>query len=999
MTAPAMVVPDLFLAEIDHYNPDEEAVETLTVATSEYRTGPDRTNLVRQSQAMNTTPWGKTAGITVTENAAEAPDGTMTANFIENAAGLTSENINQSVTFTGDGEKCASVFLKAGTATQTDVNIRDTTAGVNRHIINVAWSNGIPTVTSQSGSGQAFPARPVPNRPGWWRVALTATDIVAANAHSLHIYPTGTGQIAGDVYAWGAQAEDASGPSDYIKTTTVAVTRPNPNVVYDPILLQPGNVRRDMFDIGTTSGPSRTALGNIEVNNAEGLLDALIDHGFDARGIRLYRAPSIPRPEYPLGFTTELVASMQDGEFIGNRISFPLRDELRALSVPIQTAKFAGDNVGPDGLEGTQELRGKPIPILLGRRRNVRAVCVNAVKNIWRIHDSALQSVEDVYDSGIALTEAFKFAARTSFAAVTINAVAHNGSDLFVAGGNASGGAPVLASSPDGVTWTSRTPAGFGGEAITAIDHDQSALWVAVGSAGGMGSSADGITWTSRTSTFGSTFIRDIAFGGGRWVAVGNLDKIAFSTTGTSWTATAGDGSGTTQWDCVAWGNGLFVAISNQGKMIVSVDGNVWTPIVSPFESSGSIAPDITYGNGYFVAVYAGADASDVAYSTDGTSWTVVETGTNGATVAAGDGFFCRTELFGGTSDSLSFAVRPDVWTPVEDDVFTGVKDIAFGDGVFVAVGNGGEIGSTETVTFASAADLEDDELAPPAGTYKTYLAGGYFRLGSSPVGEVTCDASEGANAAARTAAQLAVRVFERMGYTTGDWSAADVTAHDAASDYEMGLYIDEETTARDVLNQLMAPRSSVFQDAAGVLRIKQLTLPTGAPVLELTASDFKRPLERIRTRDTDRGIPPHRCIVKYSRNGVVQTSGLAAGVADDRRALLAQEWLTVEANDPDILDVHPLAQERTDETCICDQADAETEVAALLTLRGTRRDYFVGTIERNAQTSALELNDIVQVTVPRYGMENGKKFRVLSLDKKNDAKEIEISLWGGVAA
>ena len=42
--------------------------------------------------------------------------------------------------------------------------------------------------------------------------------------------------------------------------------------------------------------------------------------------------------------------------------------------------------------------------------------------------------------------------------------------------------------------------------------------------------------------------------------------------------------------------------------------------------------------------------------------------------------------------------------------------------------------------TYASEADVLDDGQEPSAGMYKVYLAGGLFRLGSSPAGTVTAE-------------------------------------------------------------------------------------------------------------------------------------------------------------------------------------------------------------------------------------------------------------------
>ena len=114
--------------------------------------------------------------------------------------------------------------------------------------------------------------------------------------------------------------------------------------------------------------------------------------------------------------------------------------------------------------------------------------------------------------------------------------MAYNGSNLYVIAGEAGN----LLTSPDLVTWTSRT-SGFGANNIVKVIYANS-IWVAVGTAGTITTSTDGITWTARTSNFSTNRIRDIYYAAGYFVAVGdgggatNTGGIIYSTNGTTWT-------------------------------------------------------------------------------------------------------------------------------------------------------------------------------------------------------------------------------------------------------------------------------------------------------------------------------------------------------------------------------------------------------------------------------------------------------------------------------
>ena len=78
-----------------------------------------------------------------------------------------------------------------------------------------------------------------------------------------------------------------------------------------------------------------------------------------------------------------------------------------------------------------------------------------------------------------------------------------------------------------GLTWTQRTSS-FGTTAIRALAYG-GGQWVAVGDSGKLATSPDGVTWTQRTSSFGTTAILAVAYGGGQWVAAGNAGALATS--------------------------------------------------------------------------------------------------------------------------------------------------------------------------------------------------------------------------------------------------------------------------------------------------------------------------------------------------------------------------------------------------------------------------------------------------------------------------------------
>ncbi len=177
-------------------------------------------NLCLQSEALGTGPWTLDRA-TVTSDAAVAPDGTTTADLLTRTSALDS-SVYQNIAYTGNGTKALSVFVKQGTAPAPGFMVYDTTTSATLVDVAMTWTGGVPVLSKQGGSGTMFTAIPVGN--GWFRVAFTVDSIVAANTNRLLCFASYIGGANGQtVYLWGAQVENASTLSAYVKTTTVPV--------------------------------------------------------------------------------------------------------------------------------------------------------------------------------------------------------------------------------------------------------------------------------------------------------------------------------------------------------------------------------------------------------------------------------------------------------------------------------------------------------------------------------------------------------------------------------------------------------------------------------------------------------------------------------------------------------------------------------------------------------------------------------------------------------
>ena len=773
------------------------------------------------------------------------------------------------------------------------------------------------------------------------------------------------------------------------------------NTFFDPRITSPAKISRTMFAPGRTFGASQVGFGDLVLSNEDGALDFLEDYAFDGRSITQYRGDE--GSAFPGGYTKVLVATMEQA--IPDRRSYriKIRDRQDEVDIPLQPTKYAGNNALPAGLEGVaDDLKGKPKPLLYGVVKNVSPPQVNTSKLIYQIHDGALDSVDEVYDSGIRLTKtAQKWTQQAATSTIgTINGVGYDpNADRWVVVG---GTGDIEYSDDGGASWSVAGTPSFGADPIEDVLWcEELSLWVACGWSGKIATSTDGNTWTQRTNTF-TDKVTALAFDGTTIVAVtSNNNEIETSTNGTTWTSrTAPTNS---MIDVIfAPNRKLFVTVGGLGKVWTSPDGTTWTE--SNPTPITTLPEGIAFGRGLFV-MSANA-ATQIAFSRDAVNWSI---GPNiGDSVASLNDIF-YSELLGkfviGGSDGaydhiMAFSEDGVSWEYADGGFGTSGPQAIWGsDSTVMAVGAGNKVATLEAgAAYSTEAQLLDDDNIPSPGTYKVYLAGGYIRLGSPPAGLITADATAGAAAADRTAGQIFTDILTQAGLTSADWTAGDITTLDSSIDDVIGYWSGTNEVLASTVLSLIAESIHGWwgTDAVGSFRIKELLSPGGeSSTLTITKNDMVKHLQRVPPRDPGRGIPSYRSIVRYAKNYTVQDRDLAGGVTDVRRAELAREWAEVADTDATVQTAHLLAREHAYHTLLAVAADAVTAADRIQTLRGVKRSPYQFAVPHNSDFEAMEMGDIVTIEHDRFGLSAGVKMAVMELDPEPNEGLINLGVWG----
>jgi hypothetical protein len=284
-------------------------------------------------------------------------------------------------------------------------------------------------------------------------------------------------------------------------------------------------------------------------------------------------------------------------------------------------------------------------------------------------------------------------------------------------------------------------------------------------------------------------------------------------------------------------------------------------------------------------------------------------------------------------------------------------------------------------------------------GYYSTAKNLGLFRVGSSPFGMVTCDATEGATAADRTAAQIAKRMLTRMGFTSTDWDAATITALDTANGNNMGIWLADPVDALEAITRVLGSVGGwLLPNRLGVYEVGRMAAPAGTAVATWTENeilDRGAGIERLASNDVGAGVAIWKVTVRYGRIYATQAGDQLAGcVATARRSELVSEYRSATATDAAVKTLHLNAAEITVDTLFTDEADAQTEANRLLALYSTRRDRLIIPLDTSL-AAAVDLGRTVTVQVQRWGYSAGRLMTVIGLTERAGAGVTDVEVWG----
>jgi len=299
---------------------------------------------------------------------------------------------------------------------------------------------------------------------------------------------------------------------------------------------------------------------------------------------------------------------------------------------------------------------------------------------------------------------------------------------------------------------------------------------------------------------------------------------------------------------------------------------------------------------------------------------------------------------------------------------------------------------------YASYVALAAATIAP--GEYATCIAGGYFRLGGTPVGTVTADirgdAAPSLGGYTANAAQIARRLMlSRGGQNTGDLDEPGIAATGFDVPGISGHFFADPVTVAEALDRVCAG-AFLWWGAlrSGVFTIRRMK-PPGNPRYAIGVTDIVGDVELQGLPDSvdpcnwRRRVNFRRCWSPQSGTEIDNAS-LDAG----RRDFVREAFRTTTVADPARTVRNLLAADPPPlDSAFDNEHDAAALAQNLLDLFAPGRRLY--RVPIGTKGHDIDIDETTRVTWPRHGMAAGKDLRVIGMDERHDRRGVDLLVFG----
>lgn len=222
------------------------------------------------------------------------------------------------------------------------------------------------------------------------------------------------------------------------------------------------------------------------------------------------------------------------------------------------------------------------------------------------------------------------------------------------------------------------------------------------------------------------------------------------------------------------------------------------------------------------------------------------------------------------------------------------------------------------------------------------------------------------------------------------DFLADDIEELNALAPQALSLWFDggSEMTVRQAVDQLATGIGAWWGfDPLGRIRMGRFDAPAAVPDFIFTERD----LLSLEPRQVDRRLKT--LTVGYGRRWrVLSESEIAGMITGDDRAAKRSDWRTVQHADPAVAQASLMAREERLDLPLDSETEAKAEAQRRVALHGPRRAAFDAAVPF---TAGLRPGLTVRLQDSRYGLSNGRNFRVMEASSSAAQEEHTLSVWG----
>ena len=288
--------------------------------------------------------------------------------------------------------------------------------------------------------------------------------------------------------------------------------------------------------------------------------------------------------------------------------------------------------------------------------------------------------------------------------------------------------------------------------------------------------------------------------------------------------------------------------------------------------------------------------------------------------------------------------------------------------------------------------EVRDD--GKPVG-YTVNLAAGTFSLTVPSFGVITASV-QGDNAGGtyrNTIAALVKRIATGYGKAADRFAAEDIdadnfAAFEAGHPQPVGLYLADRTNVIQACADLAASvGAQAVVGSSGLLRLLKIALPAVGDAIAVGAAQMTKRSLHV----ADRPAVQASIKIGYCKNWTVQKN-LLAGIHEEHKDLLAQEWLATAARDDVVAKAYRLTTDPVQiDTLLLTRANARAEAARRLALWSVQR-----TVYSYTGTPALMLETLGNaqtLTHPRYGLGAGVTGQIVGITRDWLAGRVQLEV------